>query len=74
MVIWVNIFENELMVEIYSQSLVRAMGKVLEKAKSFCTLRRSHMHRLKGNVGEVAECTYGTFDFRACLYMLGEQL
>ena len=28
-VIWVNIFQNELMVEIYSKSLVGAIGKVL---------------------------------------------
>ena len=28
-VIWVNIFETELMVEIYSKSLVRTIGKVL---------------------------------------------
>ena len=26
---WVNISQNELMVEIYSKSLVRAIGKVL---------------------------------------------
>ena len=29
MVIYVNFFQTELMVEIYSKSLVRAIGKVL---------------------------------------------
>ena len=29
MVIWVNIFQTELVAEIYSMSLVRAIGKVL---------------------------------------------
>ena len=28
-VIWVNFFQTELMVEIYSKSLVRTIGKVL---------------------------------------------
>ena len=28
-VIWVNYFQSELMVEIYFKSLVRALGKVL---------------------------------------------
>ena len=27
--IWVNIFQNEIMVEFFSKSLVRAIGKVL---------------------------------------------
>ena len=27
-VIWVNIFQTELMVEIYSKNLIRAIGKV----------------------------------------------
>ena len=30
MVIWVNFFQTELMVEIYSKSLVRAIVKVLQ--------------------------------------------
>ena len=29
LVIWVKFFQTELMVEIYSKSLVRAIGKVL---------------------------------------------
>ena len=29
MVIWVNNFQTEIMVEIFSKSLVRAIGKVL---------------------------------------------
>ena len=28
-IIWVNFFQTELMVEIYSKGLVRAIGKVL---------------------------------------------
>ena len=30
MVLWVNNMQTELMVEIYSKSLVRAIGKVLK--------------------------------------------
>ena len=34
LVIGVNIFQNELMLEIYSKSLVRAIGKVLRMTSS----------------------------------------
>ena len=36
MVIWVIFFQTELMVEICSKSLVRAMGKVLLKMAFIC--------------------------------------
>ena len=42
MVICVNICQNELLVEIYSKSLVRAIGKVLH-------MEFKLKHQLKGN-------------------------
>ena len=43
MVIWVTNFQTELMVEIYSKSLVRAIGKVLLMTFSYRTPIKTHI-------------------------------
>ena len=54
MVIWVNFVQTELMVEICSKRLVRAIGKVLLLA-----LQKNKRLSLKGPTGVFPSCHYG---------------